>query len=85
MPGLTRRRREASVTAAVADPATLAVAIVLWLLLGLFVLFPIAMLLFRVGQTDQGFDLAGVATILTEVHVDPNDIAFKRPTKTANR
>ena len=68
MPGLTRRRREASVTAAVADPATLAVAIVLWLLLGLFVLFPIAMLLFRVGQTDQGFDLAGVATILTDRH-----------------
>jgi len=30
----------------------------------------------------ESIGVAGdVATVLTEVHVDPNDIAFKRPTK----
>ena len=51
-----------------ADPALTAVVIVLWLLLALFVLFPLAMLFARIGQGEGGFSLAGVGTILTDRH-----------------
>ncbi len=60
-------RRRGGINAA--DPATLAVVVVLWLLLGLFVLFPLAMLIGRVADVQNGgaaFDWAAVGKILTD-------------------
>ena len=51
-----------------ADPGLSAAVLVLWLLLALFVIFPLAMLFARIGQGEGGFDLAGVGTILTDTH-----------------
>ena len=51
-----------------ADPALTAAVVVLWLLLGLFVIFPLVMLFARMGQGEGGFNLAGVGTILTDPH-----------------
>jgi len=50
------------------DPAVAATALVLWLLLGLFVAYPMAMLLARVFVDKGGVTLAGVATVLTDRH-----------------
>ncbi len=50
------------------DPVLAAAVLVLWVLLGLFVLFPLAMLLARIVWDGQAFSLAGVGTILTDRH-----------------
>ena len=51
------------------DPAVTAVVVVLWLLLGLFVLLPLVMLFARVGNGgDAGFTLAGVWAIVSDRH-----------------
>jgi iron(III) transport system permease protein len=50
------------------DPAVAATALVLWLLLGLFVAYPMAMLLARVFVDKSGVTLAGVLTVLTDRH-----------------
>ena len=63
-PGWLRARG----AALAADPALTAAVLVLWLLLALFVIFPLAMLLARIGQGEGGFDLAGVGTILSDPH-----------------
>jgi iron(III) transport system permease protein len=52
------------------DPALAFAVLVLWLLLALFVLFPLAMLFARIGQGDGGFTLAGVAKVI----FDPNQL-----------
>src|SRR5258705_5533263 len=50
------------------DPVVTATVLVLWLLLGLFVVYPLAMLFARM-LTDHGtFTTAGIATILTDRH-----------------
>ncbi len=51
-----------------ADPAVTAVVLVLWLLLALFVVFPLVMLFLRIGQGDGGFNLAGVGAIIFDKH-----------------
>src|SRR5438045_4189574 len=51
-----------------ADPAVTAVVLVLWLLLALFVVFPLVMLFLRIGEGERGFDLAGVAAIILDSH-----------------
>lgn len=51
-----------------ADPAMTVAVVVLWLLLALFVLFPLAMLFARIGQGEGGFNLAGVWAILSDQH-----------------
>jgi iron(III) transport system permease protein len=55
-------------TVLAADPALTAAVVVLWLLLALFVIFPLAMLFARMGQGEGGFNLAGVGTMLTDPH-----------------
>jgi len=50
------------------DPAVALSALVLWLLVGLFVVFPLAMLLARVLFDGGQFTVAGLATVLTEKH-----------------
>jgi len=50
------------------DPAVAATALVLWLLLGLFVAYPMAMLLARVFVDKSGFSLSGVVAVLTDRH-----------------
>jgi iron(III) transport system permease protein len=50
------------------DPAVAATALVLWLLLGLFVAYPMAMLLARVFVDESGLTFAGVVSILTDRH-----------------
>ena len=65
-----------------ADPALSAAVLVLWLLLALFVIFPLAMLFARIGQGESGFNLAGVGTILTDSHqirAFRNSLWRKRP------
>ncbi len=50
------------------DPAVTAAVVVLWLLLALFVVYPLAMLFARM-LTDHGtFTFAGIATVLTDRH-----------------
>ena len=67
LPGRLAARRPAFA----ADPVLAIAVVVLWLLLVMFVLFPLAMLLARIGQgADGGFSLAGVAKIL----FDPNQL-----------
>ena len=54
-----------------ADPTTILVVVVLWLLLGLFVLFPLAMLVARIAEAPAGggaFDWASVGKMLTDRH-----------------
>ncbi len=51
-----------------ADPALAAAVAVLWLLLALFVVYPLAMLLARIFWDQGTFTLAGLATILTDRH-----------------
>ena len=51
-----------------ADPALSVAVVALWLLLALFVIFPLAMLFARIGQGEGGFNLAGVGTMLTDRH-----------------
>src|SRR5215471_3104543 len=51
-----------------ADPAVTATAFVLWALLALFVIYPLAMLLARVLFDRGTFSLAGVAAVLTDRH-----------------
>jgi iron(III) transport system permease protein len=63
-PGWLRARG----AALAADPAVTVAVVVLWLLLALFVIFPLAMLFARIGQGEGGFGLAGVGTILTDPH-----------------
>jgi iron(III) transport system permease protein len=63
-PGWLRARG----AALAADPALTGAVVVLWLLLGLFVVFPLAMLFARIGQDPAGFSLAGVGTILSDRH-----------------
>src|SRR4030095_7294455 len=50
------------------DPAVAATAFVLWSLLALFVVYPLAMLLGRVLFDHGTFSLAGVAAILSDKH-----------------
>ena len=63
-PGWLRARG----AALAADPALSVAVVVLWLLLGLFVIFPLAMLFARIGQGEGGFSLAGIGTLLTNRH-----------------
>src|SRR5438046_3885265 len=50
------------------DPVVAAAVLALWLLLGLFVVYPLAMLFVRM-LTDHGtFTTAGIAVILTDRH-----------------
>jgi iron(III) transport system permease protein len=51
-----------------ADPWLAVAVVLLWVLLGLFVVFPLVMLLARVFVDQGGFTLAGLAAILTERH-----------------
>ncbi|MFI4923832.1 MAG: ABC transporter permease [Vicinamibacteria bacterium] len=50
------------------DPAVAATALVLWLLLALFVVYPMAMLLARVFFDKGGMTFAGVVGVLTDRH-----------------
>ena len=50
------------------DPAVGAAVLVLWLLLALFVLYPLAMLLARVFTDQGGFSTAGLAALLSDRH-----------------
>ena len=50
------------------DPAVAATALVLWLLLALFVVYPMAMLLARVFVDKGGVSFAGVVSVLTDRH-----------------
>ena len=50
------------------DPALSATVLVLWLLLGLFVVFPLAMLTARVFWDGGHFSVAGIGAILTDRH-----------------
>jgi len=50
------------------DPAVAAAVVVLWLLLALFVVYPMATLLGRVLVDKDGFSLAGIVTVLTDRH-----------------
>jgi iron(III) transport system permease protein len=63
-PGWLRARGRALA----ADPALTAAVVALWLLLALFVIFPLAMLGARIGQGEGGFSLAGAGAILTDRH-----------------
>ncbi|MFO1291927.1 MAG: iron ABC transporter permease [Rubrivivax sp.] len=51
-----------------AEPALAAAVLVLWLLLALFVVYPLAMLLARVFVDQGHFGLEGIAAILTDRH-----------------
>jgi len=51
-----------------ADPALAIAVLTLWLLLVLFVLFPLGMLFARIGQGEGGFTLKGVGAILFDQH-----------------
>src|SRR5262245_59955844 len=50
------------------DPAVLVTVALLWLLLALFVAYPMAMLLGRVLVDKGSFSVAGLAAVLTERH-----------------
>lgn len=50
------------------DPLTAVTVLVLWLLLGLFVVYPLAMMLARVFWHQGQFSVAGLWTLLTERH-----------------
>src|SRR5712671_6355711 len=50
------------------DPAVAAAVFVLWALLALFVVYPLAMLLVRVLTDQSGFTTAGLATVLSDRH-----------------
>ena len=50
------------------DPAVAATVVVLWLLLALFVVYPMATLLARVLVDKDGFSVAGIAAVLTDRH-----------------
>ena len=50
------------------DPAVAAAVVVLWLLLALFVVYPMATLLGRVLVDKDGFSLTGIVTVLTDRH-----------------
>ena len=50
------------------DPVVAATVLVLWLLLGLFVVYPLAMLFARMLTDHGAFTTAGIATILTDRH-----------------
>jgi iron(III) transport system permease protein len=51
-----------------ADPALSAVVATLWLLLALFVVYPLAMLFGRIFWDNGTFSLAGMASVLTDRH-----------------
>jgi iron(III) transport system permease protein len=66
-----RERASGKVASLVADPALAITALVLWLLLVLFVLFPLSMLLARIAQgpdVQSGFSFAGVGKIIFDPH-----------------
>ena len=51
------------------DPAVAVTALILWALLGLFILYPLGMMLVRVLSDGQGgFTLSGLAAVLTNKH-----------------
>src|ERR1700730_8034441 len=50
------------------DPAVAAAVFVLWALLALFVVYPLAMLLVRVLTDQGGFTVAGLAAVLSDRH-----------------
>ena len=50
----------------VRDPAVTFTALVLWLLVGLFVVYPLAMLLARVAFDNGTFSLAGLDKVVTD-------------------
>ena len=50
------------------DPALAAAVAMLWLLLGLFVLYPLAMLFARIFWDHGAFTVAGLASVLTDRH-----------------
>jgi len=50
------------------DPAVTAAVIVLWLLLALFVVYPLAMLFVRIVVDKGALDLSGIVKILTDRH-----------------
>ncbi|HET9338708.1 MAG TPA: iron ABC transporter permease [Casimicrobiaceae bacterium] len=50
------------------DPAVAATVVVLWLLLALFVVYPMATLLARVLVDKDGFSVAGIVAVLTDRH-----------------
>jgi len=68
MAAMTGRARVAVATRAHADPAVAGTALVLWALLALFVVYPLAMLLGRVLVDHGTFTTAGLAAILTDRH-----------------
>ena len=58
----------AAASRARADPASAATALVLWLLLALFVVYPLAMLLARILIDHGAFTIAGLGAVLTDRH-----------------
>jgi iron(III) transport system permease protein len=60
--------RAGAIAAARKDPAVAATALALWLLLALFVVYPLAMLLARTLADHGSFTMAGIATILADRH-----------------
>ena len=66
---MSATRRWAAATAGVRnDPAVAAAVFVLWALLALFVVYPLAMLLVRVLTDQGGFTTAGLAAVLSDRH-----------------
>ena len=63
--GNTRASRGAS---ALADPALVTVTLVLWALLALFVLYPLAALFARMFTHEGSFGIAGTIAILTDTN-----------------
>jgi ABC-type Fe3+ transport system permease subunit len=61
-------RLRARFSAFVADPALGVSVLVLWLLLLLFVLFPLGMLFARIGQGEGGFSLKVIGAVLFDQH-----------------
>ena len=68
MAALRGRLDAAAVARAPADPAVMVTAFVLWVLLALFVVYPLAMLLGRVLFDHGAFTTAGLTAILTDRH-----------------
>ena len=68
MSSASARRMAAPAAGNGKDPAVTAAVVVLWLLLALFVVYPLAMLFARMLTDHGSFTLAGIATVLTDRH-----------------
>jgi len=62
------RRDAVGASGSGSDPVIAGTALLLWLLLALFVVYPLAMLLVRVLTDHGSFSTAGLATLLTDRH-----------------